>query len=946
MSEVALVLIAAVGMLAALPQPAASDGQTAWYEAFEGPQTTWRDAGGDARYRIEQHGRLQGQAHTGTGCERLTVVGNQGTYVYISHEVGRPLVIDDLVPTVWIRSDRAGLQILARIVLPRTEDPRNGRPVSTLVRGSTYTDLGRWQQLRIDDVPRLLARQVRILRTQLGPQVDGREAYVDQVLLNVYGGPGVTNVWIDDLDIAGFVARRSGPAETAPSPGGPPLSVAGRPGGHRVELAGSVLTVEGRPFFPRIIRHQGEPLAFLKRVGFNAVWLPRLPSPEVLEEADRLGMWLVCPPPRPSGLELPDQQVAALAPIGPEYGRVLAWDLGRGLTGGQLEVTGRWAEQVRAADHRGGRPLVCLPESDLRGYSRQVDVLLLDRRPLGTSLELADYSAWIHGQPRLARPGTPIWTSVQTQPATALRQQLAALDSSRPVPLAVSSEQIRLLVYMAVAAGSRGLVFEAETPLDASDPDTRDRAMTLELLNLELQLIEPWAAAGSPAAAAEGSEPELRGNVLRANRSRLLIPIWSAPGAQFTPGQSAGNRVWLLVPGVPETNKGYQLTPGGLEPPRGQQRETGGVRITLDEFGLTGPVLFAHDPLVIRSLERRAAVMGPRAAELARNLAVHKLYTVRQVTEQVSRGSAAASHRWEMKNAPPGYRQDRQMPFQTAGQVAQWIDAAQESLRECDGRLALKEYRKAYVGARRAMRSLRLVERAYWEAATRQLPSPVSSPATVSFAALPWQEDLIDRIARSRPGPNRLPGGDFEDLRAMLSVGWSHLRFPSAGLRTAAELVAGAAHSGGSGVRLTVRPEDPNNPPAVVETPPLWITTPPVPVQAGDLVCIQGWVQVPAAITGSVDGLLVIDSLSGETLAQRIGQTNGWQQFTLYRAVPEASRVSVTFALSGLGEVWLDDVTIHCLEPARPFGAAWKAPQQRERRLMQMRAANVPLYRE
>ena len=150
----------------------------------------------------------------------------------------------------------------------------------------------------------------------------------------------------------------------------------------------------------------------------------------------------------------------------------------------------------------------------------------------------------------------------------------------------------------------------------------------------------------------------------------------------------------------------------------------------------------------------------------------------------------------------------------------------------------------------------------------------------------------------------------------MLDTGWNHFRHSSGGIRTAADLVAGAAHSGNCGLRLRVRAEDPGNPPVVVETPPVWITSPALPVEAGQLVCIRGWVQIPAAVTGSVDGLLIIDSLSGEALAQRIGQTDGWQQFALYRAAPESGRMSVTFALSGLGEVWLDDVTVHYLEPA------------------------------
>ncbi len=164
-------------------------GQTAWYEGFEGAEISWRDAGGDAQYRILDHRRVQNEAHTGKGCEWLRVSANGGSYVYIAHDVGRPIVIDELMPSLWIKSDRSGLQLLARLVLPRTIDSKTGRPVSTLVAGTSYTDAGRWQELRITDMPRLLARQIRSLHGQLGPNVDGREAYIDAVILNVYGGP-------------------------------------------------------------------------------------------------------------------------------------------------------------------------------------------------------------------------------------------------------------------------------------------------------------------------------------------------------------------------------------------------------------------------------------------------------------------------------------------------------------------------------------------------------------------------------------------------------------------------------------------------------------------------------------------------------------------------------------------------------------------------------------
>ena len=74
------------------------------------------------------------------------------------------------------RTGRA-CNLAARVVLPRTIDPRSGRPVTTILTGPAYTDVGRWQQLQIDRIPTLLTRQVQSLRMQLGPQVDEREAY-------------------------------------------------------------------------------------------------------------------------------------------------------------------------------------------------------------------------------------------------------------------------------------------------------------------------------------------------------------------------------------------------------------------------------------------------------------------------------------------------------------------------------------------------------------------------------------------------------------------------------------------------------------------------------------------------------------------------------------------------------------------------------------------------
>jgi hypothetical protein len=50
-------------------------------------------------------------------------------------------------------------------------------------------------------------------------------------------------------------------------------------------------------------------------------------------------------------------------------------------------------------------------------------------------------------------------------------------------------------------------------------------------------------------------------------------------------------------------------------------------------------------------------------------------------------------------------------------------------------------------------------------------------------------------------------------------------------------------------------------------------------------------------------------------LADRIRVTDGWREFVLYRAASRDDHVTVTFALTGLGEAWLDDVTIALHDP-------------------------------
>jgi hypothetical protein len=495
----------------------------------------------------------------------------------------------------------------------------------------------------------------------------------------------------------------------------------------------------------------------------------------------------------------------------------------------------------------------------------------------------------------------PLWTTIQTQPSPEYAVQAQALAPGTMPRGGVSLEQLRLLTYLSLSAGSRGLIFESRSRLDAQDIETRRRAMALELVNLELSLIEPWAAAGALVAIVPGSDPQVVAGLLQTEQARLLLPLWIARGAQFATGQSAATNLSIVAPGVPPAHDGHELSPTGLER-LDQRRVTRGVRVTLPDFGVASAVVFTADPLVLRSLGDRIAHTAQRAAKLQQDLAQIKLMQVEQLHQQMSAANAAHPH------------------------GAYYVALARSTLQQSEAALGAGQFAKAYRGAEHGMRPLRLLERAYWDQAVQE-QSPAANPLAADTATLPQHVRLSQWLRGAQWSPNLLPGGDCESVEKMRSALWRLSQHETAGVRAGGEVAPGNAHAGQCSMRLVAHPADPRSPPGLLESPAVWLTTPPMRVPIGGVVRIHGWIRVPAPITGSVDGVMVYDSLAGPALALRFdaplvpggtGAGNGvWREFTLYRAVPAQASLGggavdlvVTFVLTGLGEAWIDDVTI------------------------------------
>jgi hypothetical protein len=344
------------------------------------------------------------------------------------------------------------------------------------------------------------------------------------------------------------------------------------------------------------------------------------------------------------------------------------------------------------------------------------------------------------------------------------------------------------------------------------------------------------------------------------------------------------------VPGVPEAHQAWEVSPGGLRPLR-HKRVTGGISLTLESFRGHSLVLLSGDPAVTAHVQERVRGLVPLELASARALAAGVL------ADDISL----------LGRLPPAALGN--LP------VAAMLAEAQRDVQQAEASVA--DPAVAIECLRRAAAIGGQVERLAWERGVLATGSMVASPLSTSDATLAEHWRFIDALSSTSPSTELLTGGGMERIEDLATAGWRHFALEQQSLRSAVEIDRTQPASGTGSLTMKAEPTSAADAPVVVETPPVWVTTPPVRVPAGRLLEIQARVWVPRPIKGSVDGLLVFDSLGGPALAERVGMTPAWRRLVLYRIVPADAvdePLIVTFALTGMGEARIDDVSIRVLD--------------------------------
>ena len=932
---------------------------------------------GDANVKVEEkeHDIDDNSCHSRPTSEHLKLSSDLATgdaaFIHYHYDTPQAPVTAALSAGVWVKATKTGIQLRARVVFPKETDPAHPEsPLTALIVGDTYTDRGQWQKLTLTEIPGLIGKHLPVLQTKIGRAVNSTGAYIDRLVLNLYTGPGTADIWIDDLDI--------GPVKAPDAAGGVPGTTTGRSkpgapsGGARGRISrqdGGQLFVDGKPFFFRAVRHTGAPLHVLRQAGFDALWVPADVSASVLEEANREG-WMVVPSaPVALPASVTDKSEAEVAALDGYFRKfsgsdVLFWDLGGGRVKEQTAAVKRTQDYIRKFD--GKRPFSADVWDGFQGYSTFLGAIGAHRWPLFTSLELSGYRDWIAQRMALSSDRAVFWTWVQNHAPDWYVENVARAKNGDQFadPIGPHPEQVRLLAYISVACGCRGLGFWSDQFL-ADSHFGRDRLQGMAILNSELEMLAPVLLAPRGAQSIQWLDtdhPDVKAALIRGSRGTLLLPLWLGKGSQYVPDQGAVGSIKVTVPLVADGADPWRISPAGVECLRNSAvKETGGTKLTITEFDLVTPIVFTNelqqDGLVAQWQDYNRKY-GRSAARWAMDLAAEeyeKTYTVHARLAQMGVQVRGAD-----------------------GLFKQAVQFHEDARRD----FAAGLYDKAFTDAQRALRPLRFIMRDHWNQAVATLDTPSASPFAVSYFSLPKHWELFREIQACQPATTVLPGGSFEpgntDIPAdgfpVTAVpGWV-ARFGTIDrVKVAAGVVSAAKLADkiepkkpvyeGPRMFLPSRPiaraEDGYVPPAPelgrgvlklevqrsadvagdgkpaealarpLERTFLAVESPPVKLPPGTLVRVSGWIKTPEDIKLTADGVLFYDDVCGEPLAVRLTGTKGkWKQFHLYRRVPQSGQISLTMALTGEGVAYFDDVRIEPLVPvAQGAGFAARPPQ-------------------
>jgi len=978
------------------------------HDDFETPGAVWERERTDTTINLLAHERSIRAAYDGKQSERFQFEADQGSQFLVSYPLPKVRVSEKLEVVLYSRSNRAGVQLFVRVILPSDVDPETRAPSFVLVPGTVFDRVDRWQRLEVVHMLPSIEKQARVLRVSSRRPVSLEGAYIDRVVVNLMAGAGSSEVFLDDLSVGPVnpevVADWSPPgaAEAPAREAAPAADDAGKQAAKydRIRFESNFLRKRDpedgqlHEWFPTAIEAEGADVAMLRKYGFDNLVDQIDADPERIETALRAGFSLM---PKLTQANTDEDVAAQIKEIEsyPYKDSVSFWIAGEGF-GKNRELKAREAElartrkllrEIRSMPPKFSKLTMGVVEGDLPLYARSpgnLDTIGIKVNHWGAAQDQSEFYKYLVQRRLLttrSNVGQFFWAWIPATASDSLRRNIWGEEPppSWGVPR-VLPEQLRLMTYLALSAGYRGIGYQGDA--DLTRPAGRAQLIEMAILNLEIDLVQSALAKSGtsipiypvfdpdppdvpPPGASANTRVRLQPEHLPKpnhkaaavavdRRGALLLLADYTTLAQFQPHQMA-TRSLVVRAVLPETAQAFKISPGGVEYLR-RDHHSVGTRITLPEFDVTAMILCTTDMALKDRLERAIQGARPNAVELAIEQAEEMLKATADANGRLAAdGHAMTSAEDEQRNRALGLTK----PINEAEQL---LATAAESIKSARDLQEREEFDKAWDEARRALRPLRILAFTHWvkgytafaKASSKVrfdgappddpawgdkppdydprpiqppvLIKPTCCPPLVSFSTLPEAYIWLDWI-KGKPGyrfgDNRVPSGSFDDPRAMTDAGWMDLSYQMEGIDSKMAVIPRANSKTNRMINLRVLPrkaEDLEKTlPAFLDFPAAAVRSPSVPVKAGNLIRIS--VQVKRRLEGTpgAGGIIVRDSIGGEQLQFRT--TDPIPQFcrvVLYRKAPADGEVFATFGLAGYGDAWFDDFRIELVEEDRP----------------------------
>lgn len=842
-------------------------------DSFEGDRPRWRQETTDAAVRLRVHERTDQTAYDANRSEHFQFVAGPGSYFFYSFALPRVPLTADLQASLYVKANRPGIQFLARVVLPADIDPDSGQPYFVTVAGTTYQETDRWSRLELSDLVRAAERQVWVLRSKTRRQVRMEGAYLERLVLNLYSGPGESDICVDSLRVAPVTAEVIDEWSKLAAADAPPAEPVDehapddqQHGSDRVHLLRNRLTRyddptrRHYPWIPTIIHAPGADITSLRRHGFDVYAARAGEDLAILQDAATNG-FLLMPmlgrtPDDPAVSDLVAPEEVDSGPPPDEVARqiqtfslrdsVAFWHLDDGLGQSpvavqrreQLERSRAIVSRLRDTQQPGlNRLTTATVSGDLPLFAKrpgQLDIIGVRMPTWGSMTSPLEFIEFLEQRQRLTaliNPDGLYWAWIPTTAPDVFSEAIWGLENppgwGRPT---VQPEQLRLMTYAALAGGCRAIAYEGDAELTREPGQLR--LLELALLNAEIDLFESIFAQGSgpitklpvyPAIdKSRINQPSYRGTRTKVDEAR---PIYSARAVSF---QTPDRRGTLLM--VADFDLNGMTQPGQMATQEIRIIVPGHQSATAWEVSLAG-IKYLPRERVPGGLEITLQSFGPTAMVLITSDLALKDRLEREVMGFRGMSVDLALQQAEAQLQAVAEVHGRLVnDGHDVTDSARQLKDASDKLVEARAARDRGDFLASWESSRRVGRPLRIIMKQHQDAALKDLKNatvfaqddpktklrvePVSSPPLTSFNTLPQQFIWTDALRTYSMGPNLLPGGEFEEMdpKAFRSEGWTSVGYEVPELRTTIENVADKVNDARGSARmlhLAIRPADP-----------------------------------------------------------------------------------------------------------------------------------------